>query len=117
MISKITLKDERLPSWPVSALGATVVAGDPQGAGRVVFETADKVAFAGAWSCSPGSFDMSYAGDEVIYVLDGEATIAQTGGPDVHLQAGDFCYMPRGSQTRWTIHKTVRKVFFGRGGT
>ncbi len=98
-------------------LGASVVAGDPHGSGHVVFETPDKVASAGTWSCSPGSFYLSYSTDEIIYLLDGEATIAQAGGPEVHLQTGDFCYFPRGSQTRWTIHKTVRKVFFSKGGS
>lgn len=46
------------------------------------------------------------------YLLEGELIITPKGGEPVHLKSGDIFFSTKGTETRWTVLKSIRKVFF-----
>lgn len=65
----------------------------------------------GVWQHSVGvSTDVE--ADEIFVVLTGRATIEIDGGPTLEIGPGDVGVLTEGSRTTWTIHETLRKVYF-----
>ena len=113
MIQKITVSDAVYPDWPLAALGASIVQGNPEGSGRITFQTGDKLVTGGIWGCSPGTIDLTFGWDEMAYLLEGELTIQhQHTGEQTHVKPGDFFFSPKGTQSRWVVEKPVKKLFF-----
>jgi hypothetical protein len=112
MTKKITISETGFPDWSLETLGASIVQGNPQGCGQVTFQTGDKLVSGGVWGCSPGVFDLTFGWDEMAYLLEGELTIQPKMGQPIHLKPGDFFFSPKGTESRWTVTKSVKKVFF-----
>jgi len=66
----------------------------------------------GFWECSPGSFKTARDGvNEVIFVLEGRATLVSDAGERVDHQAGDLVLIPNGWSGVWEIHEHFRKQY------
>lgn len=64
----------------------------------------------GIWHCTPGTFRWTFALDEFVYVVAGDARIEYEDGRTIRVTKGEAAHFPRG-RCVWTISKTVRKVF------
>jgi uncharacterized protein len=70
----------------------------------------------GVWEITPGVVsDVEL--DELFVVLSGKATVevkatVEREGTTFTIAAGDFVRLYAGMQTVWTIHETLRKVYF-----
>jgi uncharacterized cupin superfamily protein len=86
-----------------------VVAGNPQVSGLEV--AAGHGWEAGVWQHTAGvSTDVE--ADEVFVVLSGRATVEVIGGPTLEVGPGDIGVLNAGDRTTWTVHETLRKVYF-----
>jgi len=84
--------------------------GDPQTAGRILFEGQGMVT--GVWQCTPGGWDtVDRPATEAMIFLEGRARITPLGGEPVVFQAGDTFVLPKGWNGRWQVLETVRKFF------
>lgn len=65
----------------------------------------------GVWEMEPGvAFDTE--ADEVFVVLSGDGTIAFLDtGEEITIGAGDLVRLAEGSRTRWTVARTLRKLY------
>ena len=87
---------------------ASVVSGAPQV--RILPICEDEAITVGIWEHTVGvSTDVE--ADEVFVVLSGRASILVAGGPQLEVAAGDVCVLAAGSETEWTIHETLRKIY------
>ena len=65
----------------------------------------------GVWEMQPGVASDTEE-DEVFVVLSGEATIAfLDSGRELEIGPGDFVRLAAGSRTRWTVARTLRKLY------
>jgi uncharacterized cupin superfamily protein len=76
-----------------------------------LFESTTSAVSAGIWEMEPGiAFDTE--SEEVFVVLSGEARIAfLDSGEDLLIRQGDLVRLSAGSRTRWTVTRTVRKLY------
>jgi uncharacterized cupin superfamily protein len=112
MHQKLTVSEIPYPDWPLQTLGISVTAGTPEGSGQVTYQTADKLVSGGVWGCSPGTFELTFAWDEMSYLLEGELMIEQAGAQSLTVRPGDFLMCPKGTKSRWIVKKACKKVFF-----
>jgi uncharacterized cupin superfamily protein len=98
-----------LPDMPIEP--SWILEGSPRARGKVLAQSADRKVSSGLWDCSAGRFQWTFGWDEFVYILEGEVTIAQQGGPTLTLKAGDIAHFPLGLKTEWLVPKYVRKVF------
>ena len=107
------------PNTAIGAAGLTLplesvpddqsVAGDPRTGARTLTEFGGLDI--GVWEMTPGTMTDVEA-DEVFVVLSGAATVEFADGtPDLHLRAGDVGRLAAGTETTWTVTKTLRKVY------
>ena len=108
-ISSVSAPTASLDPWPL--LPAQITGGNPQAAGRFLWQSDDKRLGNGVWTCTPGSFTWDYSWDETIYLLEGETTIADQDGNSNTYRAGDLFFVPTGTKARWEVTRAVRKVF------
>jgi uncharacterized protein len=113
-VKKVTVDNVECPSWPLQSLGAATVNGAPRASGKAVFETDDHAISGGVWKCSPGTFDLTLTWDEMALLLEGDLIIEESPEHKVHVRPGDFFFVPKGTKTRWTVVKPMKKVFFSR---
>jgi len=105
-----------LEPWPLDnpASAYRIVAGDPRTSGRLDAGGPGHPTRMGLWRCTPGSFDCTEQGDELMTVLSGRGEITDLAtGTITALRPGESCFLRDGSRVRWTIHETLTKVFFG----
>lgn len=98
---------------PMSAddLGLVDVSGDPN---LMVHELRSTTGDAGnVWAAvvtvDPCSFSYTFAGDETVHVLEGEATVVVDGTQSVTLSAGVIASFRRGTRSHWTIRRRLRE--------
>jgi uncharacterized cupin superfamily protein len=98
---------------------ALVESGQPVARGTTLSRSPDGRLSSGLWECSAGAFQWTFWVDEIIFILDGEATIREDSGAIHVLRQGDVAHFPRGLHVRWEIPGHVRKFFVVRmpGGT
>jgi len=69
----------------------------------------------GVWEKEVSTFDWFFAGTEVMWLIEGEATVTPTGDwaacKPVSIGAGDFVTFPAGMTATWTITAPVKKHF------
>ncbi len=104
-----TAFEGELPPMPIEP--AWILEGDPVAKGTVIVQSADKLVSTGLWSCTPGKFRWTFAGDEFVYLLAGEVTVTDSTGGKITLHPGDLAHFPRGAETVWHVTQEVRKVF------
>ncbi len=107
-IKKVSAAEVPMDDFPFDT---KVHSGKPVTKGSVSFQTRDKRMSGGVWSCTAGVFDWTYTGDEMIYILEGEAYIEEESGARHHLRAGDTCFCATGWTAKWTVPKYIKKVF------
>ena len=112
MVQKVTVSKAEYPDWPLETLGAAIADGDPRASGKVTFQTEDKLVLGGVWGCSVGTFDLTFGWDEMALLLEGELIIQEPSGSQVNIQPGEFFFCPKGTRSRWTVMKPIKKVFF-----
>lgn len=112
-VKEVFVDKVECPNWPLKSLGAVTLKGSPEASGKTVFETDDHTITGGVWKCSPGTFDLTFTWDEMALLLEGELIIEE-GSHKIQVQPGNFFFVPRGTKTRWTVVKPMKKVFFSR---
>ena len=95
---------------PLDLDPATVLAGTPHAAMRVLDESPDGRIVRGVWQLSKGVVT-DVEQDELFIVLCGAATVEIHGGPTLILEPGTVGVFERGARTTWHVHETLRKVF------
>jgi uncharacterized protein len=113
-VKAVKVDQVECPNWPLQSLGAVVVHGNPNAGGKNVFESEDHQITGGLWTCSPGTFDLTFTWDEMALLMEGELVIEEPSGRKVRLSPGDFFSVPRGAKTRWIVIKPIKKLFFSR---
>ncbi len=95
----------------VSSPRPAAIAGDPRESSITLWS--HNALDIGVWECTPGEFSFTRMGySEVLTVLSGRATLHIDGGPSFELVPGAMILTPSGTNGRWTIHETVRKVYY-----
>ncbi len=87
--------------------------GKPRSKTQWISRSSDGGVATGIWECSAGTFGWYFAVDEIVHVLDGEATVTHD-GKKVELKAGSVAYFPIGAQTEWCVPRRLRKLFVHR---
>ncbi|MBK6670868.1 MAG: DUF861 domain-containing protein [Actinobacteria bacterium] len=101
--------DEHLPLPAEDPPSGTVIAGDPRTFVRILDETSDGTVCRGIWRMTPG------------VCADGKqtscsscspgATVDIAGGDRLELTPGSVGVFAEGTETVWTVHETLTKVF------
>ena len=63
------------------------------------------------WTCDVSSFDWAYEDKEICLLVEGEVTVTSRGGQPVYFNAGDLVNFTAGMNSRWDVHKAVRKHY------
>jgi len=88
---------------------STVVSGDPRTGSRALAAVAG--AEVGVWEMTPGTAtDVEV--DEVFVVLSGSASVEFDDGTVLELGPSSTVRLRAGDRTTWTVHETLRKVYF-----
>lgn len=91
------------PSW--------IDEGQPRARGATQVSSADGTIHSGEWECTAGRFRWTYYEDEMVHILEGEASI-EVDGVMRSIGPGDAVFFPLGQTVRWHVPKYIRKVFF-----
>ncbi len=108
-IQKAEAIQGELPDMPIEP--SWILEGTPHARGTILLQSDDKLVSSGLWSCTAGRFQWTFAWDEFVHVLEGEAIIQQEGGETLTLRAGDIAHFPLGLKTEWYVSEFVKKVF------
>jgi uncharacterized protein len=88
-----------------------VMAGSPEATACAVFETADRQANVHEWRCTRGRFVWHYDIDEIVYIIEGSASIKDLAtGVTTTISAGSSVLFQRGSGAEWTVDQSIRKI-------
>lgn len=91
------------------------IAFEHQGTSKVAFTAfygdPGKRRLAGITDFGPGTINIPFSYDEMMYILAGRATVTPEGGQPFEVGPGDTLYWPRGSAADWDIKETVRDVW------
>ncbi len=114
MLDYTELKDAGgLVPWPpmVDLPFIKVIKGDPIHSGRFDVGGFGVRTMVGEWSCTPGSFEYTYPGDELCIIVEGRIRLKDEDGKMHEYGAGDTFYTRKGEVAIWQVLETVRKVF------
>ena len=62
------------------------------------------------WQTTASTFHWNYGSDEIVQIVDGEAFVADQGGPEHRLGPGDVAFFPVGATTTWRVPDHVKKI-------
>lgn len=111
-MSEIRHVPASIPLEPGQPEGVTVLEGDPAGRGFLIHESAEPgLRAAGIFECEPSKTTFLLEQNEIIYVIQGEATIELDNGSRIDLSAGDMAHLPAGHVSTWTFHSTYREFW------
>lgn len=110
-IRSVTAANAPLESWQPE--GVTILDGSPDGHGFTLVEQTTSPAFgAGVFACQPATTTYELTENELIYVLQGSASIALDDGEPVEVTAGELAFLPKGHLSTWTFHSPFKEVWF-----
>lgn len=90
-----------------------IVSGEPRAFGRIDKGGPGHLTRQGIWRCTPGAFECTEQGDELMTVLAGRCRITWLESGEVwELGTGKSLFVLDGSRVRWEILEDVTKVFF-----
>ena len=89
-----------------------IVEGSPEGHGQVVVMSDDAKLGGGVWQCTAGAIEWDYEVDEIVYILEGGASVEnRETGEKCELARGDMAHFPAGTKVTWRVADFVRKAF------
>lgn len=101
-ITRTDLKPAPLqPNW--------ILKGNPTARSLQLGEATDGNLSFGLWDCTEGQFIFKYRSDELVHILEGEATVRGP-GTEINLQPGAVAFFPKGSTMHWTVHRYIKKL-------
>ncbi|MCG8565663.1 MAG: cupin domain-containing protein [Desulfobacterales bacterium] len=68
---------------------------------------------AGVWECDAGAWTHNHPKTEFCYIVEGEVSIQEEGGPLHEYKAGDAFIVPMGTPVTWKVKHFCKKVFVG----
>lgn len=72
----------------------------------------DDTVESGVWEVTPGEFAGDKTGaSEIMYVLEGDATVTSEDGTTIELRPGVSFVTPDGWRGRWHVRERVRKLY------
>ena len=83
--------------------------GAPEARHKQLLQSHDRTFHAVMWECTAGRFNWHYDVDETIFIISGEAFIADDKDKERRLGPGDTAFFPAGSHCMWHIPVYVRK--------
>lgn len=98
-----------LPLDPIHP--ADIESGNPIARSLALTHSPDDRLMSGLWECTAGRFKRTCGVDEIVFILEGEATVREETGAVHDLRPGDVAYFPLGLELRWDIPHYVRKFF------
>lgn len=106
-----TVDDQHLVPTTPEELGLVNVSGNPHMRVHELRSTegADGNVWAAVVMVDPSAFEYTFAGDETIHVLEGEATVEVDGGQIIELRPGTIASFTKGTISRWQIHRQFRE--------
>lgn len=108
---------EREKKMPAEAHYSSSQADDfePFEVGVVKWVRRDDDVQAGLWIATPEQqpdpLEITLAGDETIYLLEGRIRVEVIDGPVFELSAGDMASFRKGTTTMWTVIEPVKEFF------
>lgn len=110
-ILKINANTVPLESWQPE--GIEVDEGDPRGRGHTLFEQTVPTRFGtGVFTSQPAKTSYELIDNEIIYVLEGTATLTLDSQEPVKVTAGDLVFLPSGHTSTWEFHDTFKEIWF-----
>lgn len=103
-----------LEHWPFDNPASDYVIRDgaPCASGRLDAGGPGHVTRTGIWRCTPGVFECTEQGDELMTVLKGHCRITDHHtGATVALGPGDTLFIRDGSRVTWDVIEEITKVF------
>ena len=94
---------------PMPIRPASILEGEPRAREKLLAHSTNGGASVHLWDCTSGRFQWTYVTEEIVHVVDGDATV-EIAGTCRRLQAGDTQVFPAGSQCRWSVPDYVRTV-------
>jgi uncharacterized cupin superfamily protein len=88
-----------------------VLRGEPVGAVRNGYESADGSKLSGEWSCTAGAWRVSYSEWEYCHILEGHVRLTSDDGSMVEAQAGSHLIIEPGFSGVWENLTPVRKIY------
>ncbi|MEM6888995.1 MAG: cupin domain-containing protein [Pseudomonadota bacterium] len=104
-----------LEPWPLDnpASDYRIVRGAPKTFGRIERGGPGHATRQGIWRCTPGAFECTEQGDELMTVLSGRCCVTWLEqGTSRVLEPGDTLFLLNGSRVRWDVSIELTKVFF-----
>ena len=89
------------PSW--------IIEGNPTARSLKLGEATDGNLSFGLWDCTEGQFIFKYRSDELVHILEGDATVRGP-GMELHLHPGVVAFFPQGLTLHWTVHRYIKKL-------
>ncbi len=105
-----------LEEWPLDnpASDYVIRRGTPRSFGRLDAGGPGNPTRFGIWRCTPGAFDCTEQGDELMTILAGRSRLTDHAtGETRDLTTGDSLFVRNGSRVTWDVSEEVTKVFFG----
>lgn len=93
------------PSW--------ILSGNPKARSLPLGASPDGNLTFGLWDCTEGQFLFKYRSDEIVHILEGEATVIGA-GMKIHLRPGVVAFFPKGSTLHWTVRSPIKKLWIFR---
>ena len=105
-----------LEEWPLDNPASDYVIrfGAPRTYGRLDAGGPGHPTRFGIWRCTPGAFDCTEQGDEMMTILSGCCRLTDHATGEVRdLTGGDSLFVRDGSRVTWDVREELTKVFFG----
>lgn len=89
-----------------------VHSGDAEVRNRLLWKTADHLAYVVYWECGEVEFTWHYTVDEALVLVAGEAFITDASGVERHCRPGDTAFFAAGTTAHWRVPDRIAKVAF-----
>lgn len=110
-ILKVNAGAAPVDSWQPE--GVTVLEGAPDGHGYTLFERTTSPQFGtGIFTSQPCTTTYELTDNEIIYVVEGSATLSLAGQEEVRVSVGDLVFLPKGHISTWVFHEPFKEIWF-----
>lgn len=88
-----------------------ILDGQPRESVRNIFTDSSGHFFCGIWSCTPGTWRVSYTENEFCHLLRGRISITNTKGQSEEFVPGDSFVIPAGFTGIWRVIEAAQKLY------